>query len=29
MMYRQSAAAFELFTGHDMPLDYVRAHMGR
>lgn len=29
MMYRQGAAAFELFTGHDMPLDYVRAHMGR
>lgn len=27
MMYRQGAAAFALFTGHDMPLDYVREHM--
>lgn len=27
MMYRQGAASFKLFTGHDMPLDYVREHM--
>jgi len=27
MMYHQGAMSFKLFTGHDMPLDYVREHM--
>jgi shikimate dehydrogenase len=27
MMYYQGGTSFKLFTGQDMPLDYVRQHM--
>lgn len=27
MMYNQGAASFKMWTGQDMPLDYVREHM--